>query len=375
MGKKIAGVLAVAAVLMSIAAVSKIRETGFGKPLPDADYLSNAEAELRPLYQKLSEKEKAVYTALLRGAEAGENNIELPYEVDGDTYSKIYCMLEKQEFALFYLDSTYFNAEKVREATVNHRFSEPTDSKEILLEEAAERAMTEAVGANYAAGASGSDFAKALALHDYIARKCTYTISTEDGLAGTAYGCLVSGKANCEGYAKAYGYLLREAGIECTLVTGVTSDGVNHAWNQMKIDGEWYNTDVTWDDSDKDEGYRHAYFLCDDDAFYRTHTTDGEQETFSCKSDKSNYYKKSDLYADSCEEAERILVREFSSGTKYIELKFADGELLSQFMADYLKDKKIFDIVMANGNYVDGSTVTINSKEVDGENCLILWLG
>ena len=28
----------------------------------------------------------------------------------------------------------------------------------------------------------------------------------------------------------------------------VTSEVINHAWNLIKLDGEWYQVDVTWDD-------------------------------------------------------------------------------------------------------------------------------
>lgn len=55
-------------------------------------------------------------------------------------------------------------------------------------------------------------------------------------------GGLLAGKCVCEGYALILKQVLKCAGIECRYV-----EGEGHAWNQVKIDGEWYNCDLTWD--------------------------------------------------------------------------------------------------------------------------------
>ena len=68
-------------------------------------------------------------------------------------------------------------------------------------------------------------------------------------------GGLLDGKCVCEGYALILKQVLRCAGIECRYVEDEVDKDVNdpknndarHAWNQVKIDGEWYNCDLTWD--------------------------------------------------------------------------------------------------------------------------------
>ena len=95
-----------------------------------------------------------------------------------------------------------------------------------------------------------SDDVKAIVLHDYLAINVEYdydnllanNIPTD---SYTAYGALVNGIAVCNGYALAYQYLLNELGIECYMVT---SSSMNHAWNLVKLNGEFYHVDVTWDD-------------------------------------------------------------------------------------------------------------------------------
>lgn len=78
-------------------------------------------------------------------------------------------------------------------------------------------------------------------------------------LAHTAYGALVadsSGNPNyavCDGYTLALEYLLQQCGIDTVFIggmAGATLDTVGgHAWNMIKMDGVWYETDSTWNDS------------------------------------------------------------------------------------------------------------------------------
>ena len=109
---------------------------------------------------------------------------------------------------------------------------------------------------------------KALKLHDYIVLNTKYDLSGEiedynDGIS--AYDILVMGNGVCQGYAQAYGYLLDRIGIESMMVT---SEIMAHAWNLVKIDGEWYHVDVTWDDPVPDAVGRvnHSYFMLSDSA-------------------------------------------------------------------------------------------------------------
>ena len=94
-----------------------------------------------------------------------------------------------------------------------------------------------------------SDMQKALIIHDRIAVKCEYDESAYNGTATykayTAYGALVDGLAVCDGYTKAYSYLLSLVGINSKRCT---SDEMNHAWNIVYINGNAYHVDVTWDD-------------------------------------------------------------------------------------------------------------------------------
>lgn len=58
-------------------------------------------------------------------------------------------------------------------------------------------------------------------------------------------GPLLEGGGICGGISYAFQYLLQRAGIEAIYTTG-GSDAGYHAWNYMKVDGEWYFADSTW---------------------------------------------------------------------------------------------------------------------------------
>lgn len=96
------------------------------------------------------------------------------------------------------------------------------------------------------------DLDKELAIHNYIVNNAAYDYTnyvngTLPEQSFTDYGVLVTGKAVCEGYAKAMFRLMSLAGVECKVVKG-TGDGQAHAWNIVKINGSYCQVDATWDD-------------------------------------------------------------------------------------------------------------------------------
>lgn len=60
-------------------------------------------------------------------------------------------------------------------------------------------------------------------------------------------GGLIMRKSVCSGYAEIVRNTLACCGIEAICVEGLRVDGSSgHAWNQAKLDGKWYNADLTW---------------------------------------------------------------------------------------------------------------------------------
>ena len=114
----------------------------------------------------------------------------------------------------------------------------------------------------------GSEYEKALWLHDWLLDQLEYDKTLKWSSAESA---LTRGLGTCQSYESAYAKLLTAAGIENS-ETRDTYDG--HTWNAMKLDGQWYQTDCTWDDS-SDNWYsfdqRHLYFGLTDELMAIAH--------------------------------------------------------------------------------------------------------
>ncbi|MBE5932830.1 MAG: hypothetical protein E7263_05345 [Lachnospiraceae bacterium] len=136
-----------------------------------------------------------------------------------------------------------------------------------------------------------TDYEKELAIHDYIVANCKYGQKDESKEYGfRAYGCLVQGIAVCNGYAEAMSLLLTCAGVENGIMTGSAGEEL-HAWNIVKIDGQWYQVDATWDDPVPDTGdfVSHTFFNITDDMMDDTHSWN-EELYEQCKGKTYNYY-------------------------------------------------------------------------------------
>ena len=67
---------------------------------------------------------------------------------------------------------------------------------------------------------------------------------SDQNISATAYGALINGSANGEGYAMAYKALCDELRLDCTVVIG-EKDGKRHAWNIVELDTYYYHVDVS----------------------------------------------------------------------------------------------------------------------------------
>lgn len=122
-----------------------------------------------------------------------------------------------------------------------------------------------------------TDYEKVKAIHDYIINRVTYD---ENLTKHSAYNALINKSAVCEGYSAAAYLMFMKAGIECRIVNG-TAGGGPHSWNIVKVNGKWYNIDLTWDDPITSTGEQiitYDYFLKNAKDF-KNHYRDPEYST------------------------------------------------------------------------------------------------
>jgi len=104
---------------------------------------------------------------------------------------------------------------------------------------------------------NGSDYEKIKQIHDYLAMNILYQYAENNQ---NLYGAIIDGRCVCAGYAQAFDYLCKINGIDCIVLRHQAENpSDSHLWNSVRLDGKWYQIDVTWDSSNNDVVYR--YFL------------------------------------------------------------------------------------------------------------------
>lgn len=285
-------------------------------------------------FQQLSEPAKKIYVTIennIENLENGVDNIPLPRslnevakssengkEVVAKEFQNAWDAFITDKSEYFYLDSskvclvtkittkgsevnyeffigkgeniTYFTEEFETKADVEKALKELEEAKKEILE-----------------NVNGDNYDKILYVHDWIVENTEYDV-LENPNTSNVYGCLVSKKAICEGYARAFKYLLDELEIPCVMVSGTAVDengnSERHAWNYVYIEDNWYAVDTTWDDpiiignGKITENIKYKYFVKGENTMSKDHTIIGQVTkdgfTFKCPKLSTNDFN-SDL--------------------------------------------------------------------------------
>ncbi|SDB42726.1 Transglutaminase-like superfamily protein [Ruminococcaceae bacterium FB2012] len=235
-----------------------------------------------------------------------------------------------------------------------------------------------------------SDFDRVLYFHDYIIAGCDYSEASDS--AWSAYGCLIDGKAVCEGYSKALIALCEETGMLCLPVGGSTDrEGQElHMWNKVMMDGEWYNMDLTWDDptygsgspvSDDPEGaeiLHREYFGLTDEEVLTDHSF--LETSFlkypEAKATEDNFFVRTGACIGDVSEAQdtiySLAAKSLDSGGNTFQLKCADsGVYEAVYNEEFSDDGAIFDVLDALWN--NGYPIEKNSYRFipDESHCIV----
>ncbi len=192
----------------------------------------------------------------------------------------------------------------------------------------------------------------------------------------------LNGKSVCQGYAKAFQYLLHQAGMESGLVIGTVKDGDSHAWNLVSVNGNWYYVDVTWGDAhyllgEGDEnktvtrnGFVNYDYLCvTTEQLCKTHTIQMPVTMPQCDTMADNYYVREGLYFTEYDE-ERIagLFKEaYASGKEAVTLKCSDDAVFENISMELIGQQKVFSFISAQ----DGAIAYTDNKE---QGSITFWL-
>ena len=195
-------------------------------------------------------------------------------------------------------------------------------------------------------------------IHNYIINNCDYDeeAAESEGVQGNendAYGVFVDGKAVCEGYSKAFQILCNKADIDCIQLMGIV-DSDNHVWNCVKIGGDWYQIDVTWDDVDDFIYDSHEYFNLTDSLMYEERTLSPKYSEIDAES-FLNMKSWCNFYVPKCT-AEKYNYHNYCYNYKYPTVSnLDDSDNVSTAIAKAAKNGEEYFVVIVdeNVNYDD----------------------
>lgn len=244
-----------------------------------AETITTNDNRYRHLYEQLDDTAKKIYDKLYENREnmkTGTYRIDfgnafqnLLSQADGESelkkeYQSAIETLIYENPEIFYLDATsmYINIEKVIKITSTkynvyidngskpNYLAEGFNSKEDIE---AYQAKIERVRDYIVENIKDkSDYEKIKLTHNYLRDTINYESTISKNNIYDIYGALVLRECVCEGYAKAFQYIMNEVGIDNVIVIGTGTNSMgkteNHAWNYVKLNEKWYAVDVTWDD-------------------------------------------------------------------------------------------------------------------------------
>ena len=271
-------------------------------------------------YSLLSDTQKSIYEALETAVAPAQEELTFPesqaVKLEDLTAANQMLVSDCPQYFWYTGAFTYSFVEQTGIVTsVKFQYE---DSADVIAQQ--RTAFDAAASAALANLPSGTEYEKALYLHNFVAGNTEYVTSDHDQ---TAYGALVEGKAVCAGYARAYQYLLWRAGMKAWKVDGTGTNPLNnveqHSWIVHWIDGKCVYTDVTWDD--QGERLFHVYFAQSLEQLSTNHTpTDAMAALLpQCGHGGMNYF---DTYAA---EGSGIAVMDDSANTAFLAKYFGSG--------------------------------------------------
>lgn len=208
---------------------------------------------------------------------------------------------------------------------------------------------------------AASEYDKVKYVYEYIISNTEYNVNAPDNQ--TLCSVFFNRESVCLGYAKAVQYLLQRMDMEVAVVTGSITTGESHAWNLVKVNGQYYYVDATWGDASylTDSGNGEAlttinydYLCITTDDLSHTHIIDNPVRVPNCIVRLDNYYVKEDLYFLTLDtlKLETIFSGENITQGGSVSIRFANKEVFDEFQTIMLDEQQIFQ-------YIGGSTTTL----------------
>ncbi len=367
--KKIFCVLMCAVVLLNFAACADNTQSQSGGKSNAEESLAQRESVDEPITadEQLTDREYTVYVDLVEGITERQTPITLSLSATKDELANAYAaLLVTSAGNMLYMPREYtynYNVDtgKVIEVHINYAIS----AQQAVDMNVAVREKADEILKGITPEMSQTDIVAYF--HDTIITGCEYS---ETANSDNVYGCLVEGKAVCEGYSRAMQYLCSLTDVRCIIVTGVADE--DHMWNMVEIDGQWYHIDLTWDDPRYnppiDDYVSHTYHNITTEEISADHYIDESSFTVpKATATAANHYVYTSTLFDSYEESLNYLPKVLSNaaqqGKSNISIKFSDKDAFDTTCVE-LFDSRSSDISDA----IDDANEMLLDKKITKRN-------
>lgn len=319
-------------------------------------------------WQQLGEEEQILYQEVYAALSDMQEEQEVS-TTDPDMLNKVFSCVMNDHPELFYVEGyqyTKYSADGViTRITFYGTYS-------MSREEAANnRLLIDAYAKECLAGIkqNADEYDKVKYLYDYLIEHTDYDVNAANNQ--NICSVFIGHASVCQGYAKSMQYLLQKAGIFATLVTGYTNNE-GHAWNLVRVNGEYYYLDATWGDvsytfTGENSTYEgeappinYDYFLVTTKELAQTHRIDNVVRLPECSSNRDNYYVKEGLYFETYDEEKlRLIFNRTGSGEhQYVTIKCSNEEVFKLLKQRLIDEQEVFDYIQDKGEsiaYTDNS--------------------
>ena len=221
-------------------------------------------------YQRMNKPQQAAYHAMKTGFSALSPSFPVP-KLENRELSDIFFKLRLDCPEIFYVTS------------FSYRFYPGADHVELVPEYLFEKskikehqkALSSRIAKLIRPAQNLSLLEKEQYIHDFICQNVRYD-KLKKSYSHEIIGPLGQGVGVCEGIAKTVKILCDALGIWCVIAISEANPekGIKyrHAWNILKLDGEYFHLDATFDNSLGHDGViRYDYFNLDDTRLFRDH--------------------------------------------------------------------------------------------------------
>lgn len=330
-------------------------------------------------YHMLTAKQQRVYQEIYYALTTFSEEVRLS-SCSTEEISMIFQCVMNDHPEIFYTDgytyTEYTLGEKLRKITFSGVYlmgKEETERRQRQIDEYAAECLK-------GLPQEADEYEKVKYIYEYLIDHTEYdgAVSNNQNICSV----FLEGRSVCQGYAKAMQYLLGKSGVYSTLVLGSVIHGDTHAWNLVRIDGEYYYVDVTWGDASYQNSGQEAetdpkgkpainydYLCVTTSQLEMTHRMDNVVPMPECTCMDANYYVRENAYFTAFDEErlQKLFQDAAASGEGYVTLKCASVDVYRKVRESLIEEQKIF-------RYMGASDGTVSYSGNEEQYSMSFWL-